>query len=56
MPRSSTRSETRLLDLVDEYRADLVVLARYMQVLMDETCDALYGRTRRSLFSDSRRS
>jgi formyltetrahydrofolate deformylase len=37
-------AEVRLLDLVDEHRADLVVLARYMQVLSDETCAALYGR------------
>ena len=37
-------AEVRLLELVDEYRADLVVLARYMQVLSDETCEALHGR------------
>ena len=41
---SKKDAETRLLDLVDEHRVDLVVLARYMQVLSDETCDALYGR------------
>jgi formyltetrahydrofolate deformylase len=38
------RAEERLLELVDELRADLVVLARYMQVLSDETCAALHGR------------
>ena len=43
-PATKKEAETRLLDLVDEYRADLVVLARYMQVLSDETCEALYGR------------
>jgi formyltetrahydrofolate deformylase len=43
-PATKKEAETRLLDLVDEHRADLVVLARYMQVLSDETCDALYGR------------
>ena len=43
-PTTKKEAETRLLDLVDEYRADLVVLARYMQVLSDETCEALYGR------------
>ena len=37
-------AEARLLELVDEHRADLVVLARYMQVLSDETCAALHGR------------
>jgi formyltetrahydrofolate deformylase len=37
-------AEARLLRLVDEYDADLVVLARYMQILSDETTKALYGR------------
>ena len=37
-------AEARLLELVAEYDADLVVLARYMQVLSDEACRALYGR------------
>jgi formyltetrahydrofolate deformylase len=37
-------AEARLLQLVDEYEADLVVLARYMQILSDETSKALYGR------------
>ena len=43
-PDTKKEAEIRLLELVDEYRADLVVLARYMQVLSDETCEALYGR------------
>ena len=43
-PEDKKEAEVRLLELVDEYRADLVVLARYMQVLSDETCAALYGR------------
>jgi formyltetrahydrofolate deformylase len=43
-PGSKREAEARLLELVDEYRADLVVLARYMQILSDETCAALYGR------------
>ncbi len=38
------QAEERLLELVDEHRADLVVLARYMQVLSDELCEALHGR------------
>jgi formyltetrahydrofolate deformylase len=37
-------AEKRLLELVDGHRADLVVLARYMQVLSEETCAALHGR------------
>ncbi len=43
-PATKREAEARLLELVDEYRADLVVLARYMQILSDETCAALYGR------------
>ncbi len=37
-------AEGRLLELVDAYRADLVVLARYMQVLSDDLCAKLAGR------------
>ncbi len=37
-------AETRLLDITAERRADLIVLARYMQVLSDETCRKLTGR------------
>ena len=36
--------ERRLLELVDEHNVDLVVLARYMQVLSDDLCRALEGR------------
>jgi formyltetrahydrofolate deformylase len=43
-PGTKREAEARLLELVDEYRADLVVLARYMQVLSDEICAALHGR------------
>jgi len=43
-PATKREAEARLLELVDEYRVDLVVLARYMQVLSDETCAALHGR------------
>jgi formyltetrahydrofolate deformylase len=38
------QAEARLLELVDELDVDLVVLARYMQVLSDDTCRALAGR------------
>ena len=37
-------AEARLLELVDELDIDLVVLARYMQVLSDEQCAHLSGR------------
>ncbi|MGQ7349054.1 formyltetrahydrofolate deformylase [Quadrisphaera oryzae] len=37
-------AEARLLELVTESEADLVVLARYMQVLSDDTCRTLKGR------------
>ncbi|MFJ3672837.1 formyltetrahydrofolate deformylase [Streptomyces sp. NPDC090106] len=38
------QAESRLLSLVDEHRIDLVVLARYMQVLSDDLCKRLEGR------------
>jgi formyltetrahydrofolate deformylase len=41
---TKAEAERRLLDLVTEYDADLVVLARYMQVLSDDLCEALRGR------------
>ncbi|HEX2706117.1 MAG TPA: formyltetrahydrofolate deformylase [Candidatus Lustribacter sp.] len=37
-------AEAELLSLVDRYDVDLVVLARYMQVLSDDLCMALGGR------------
>lgn len=37
-------AEQRLVQLVDQYQADLVVLARYMQVLSDDLCTKLEGR------------
>ena len=43
-PATKADAEARLLELVDEHDVDLVVLARYMQVLSDETCAALHGR------------
>jgi formyltetrahydrofolate deformylase len=36
--------EDRVLDVVDEFRIELVVLARYMQILSPELCAALSGR------------
>jgi formyltetrahydrofolate deformylase len=43
-PETKHETEARLLELVDELDIDLVVLARYMQVLTDETCKRLEGR------------
>ncbi|GHG49076.1 formyltetrahydrofolate deformylase [Sinomonas cellulolyticus] len=37
-------AEARLLELVAEHRVELVVLARYMQVLSDDLCRELEGR------------
>jgi formyltetrahydrofolate deformylase len=41
---TKAEQEGRLLALVDESETDLVVLARYMQVLSDKTAQRLYGR------------
>ncbi len=41
---SKAAQEDRLLDIVAEQRIDLVVLARYMQVLSPRLCAALAGR------------
>jgi formyltetrahydrofolate deformylase len=43
-PDGKPTAERALLGLVEELAVDLVVLARYMQVLSDETCVALAGR------------
>jgi formyltetrahydrofolate deformylase len=43
-PQERDRQERVLLDLVESYQAELVVLARYMQVLSDDLCDRLSGR------------
>ena len=37
-------AENQLRSLIDEYRADVVILARYMQVLSGELCADLSGR------------
>ncbi|WP_437584308.1 formyltetrahydrofolate deformylase [Paramicrobacterium sp. CJ85] len=36
--------EKRVLEAVDEHNIELVVLARYMQIISPELCDALEGR------------
>ena len=43
-PESKAQAEARLLDIVAQEGAELVVLARYMQVLSNELCQALAGR------------
>jgi formyltetrahydrofolate deformylase len=41
---NKTRQEQRLLEIVDSERCDLVVLARYMQILSPAFCARLQGR------------
>ena len=43
-PRTAPTSRRRCWPLVDELDIDVVVLARYMQILSDEACRALEGR------------
>ena len=43
-PGTKPEAEARLLELVAEYEADLVVLARYMQVLSNDLATQLRGR------------
>ena len=43
-PETKEVAEQQLLELVDELDIDLVVLARYMQVLSNDTCRALSGK------------
>jgi formyltetrahydrofolate deformylase len=43
-PATKAEQERRLMELVDSTRTELVVLARYMQILSDELCGRLKGR------------
>lgn len=43
-PDTKPEAEARLLDLVDRFEVDLVVLARYMQVLSDSLATRMEGR------------
>ncbi|MGW4823213.1 formyltetrahydrofolate deformylase [Streptomyces sp. NPDC004227] len=43
-PETKAEAEARLLELVDQLDIDLVVLARYMQILSDDLCKRLDGR------------
>ncbi len=43
-PATKPEAERKLMELVESTRTDLVVLARYMQILSDELCGKLKGR------------
>jgi formyltetrahydrofolate deformylase len=43
-PETKRAQEEKLLELVDQHQVDIVVLARYMQVLSPELCNSLPGR------------
>ncbi|NMN06523.1 MULTISPECIES: formyltetrahydrofolate deformylase [unclassified Novosphingobium] len=43
-PENKAEQEARLLEMIAQQNVDLVILARYMQVLSDATCRALEGR------------
>jgi formyltetrahydrofolate deformylase len=43
-PETKQNQEAKLLELVAQERIDLVILARYMQVLSDDLCRKLEGR------------
>ena len=43
-PTTKAAAEARLFSLVEQHDIDFVVLARYMQVLSDSTCQRLAGR------------
>jgi formyltetrahydrofolate deformylase len=43
-PDAKLAQEARIIELIDTHRIDLVVLARYMQILSPGLCEALKGR------------
>ena len=43
-PETKAEAEARMLEIVDDTKTELVLLARYMQVLSAETCEKLAGR------------
>ncbi len=43
-PDTKAQQEIRLMEIVEETSSDLVILARYMQVLSDDLCRQLRGR------------
>ncbi|OYO18043.1 formyltetrahydrofolate deformylase [Enemella dayhoffiae] len=44
LPETKAAFEQRVLEVVEEHQIELVVLARYMQILSPELCAALAGR------------
>jgi formyltetrahydrofolate deformylase len=42
--QNKSQQETQLLNLIEQENIDLIVLARYMQILSPKVCDALAGR------------
>ena len=44
VPATEAVQEQRLLELIESTRSELVVLARYMQILSDDLCRRLQGR------------
>jgi formyltetrahydrofolate deformylase len=42
--RAKAAQEARVLEVIDQHEADLVVLARYMQILSPNLCEHLSGR------------
>lgn len=43
-PETKAEQESSILKLMDELNVDLLVLARYMQILSDDLCRQLHGR------------
>jgi formyltetrahydrofolate deformylase len=43
-PHTKPQQEQKLLELIESTKTDLVVLARYMQILSDDLCGKLRGR------------
>jgi formyltetrahydrofolate deformylase len=43
-PETKAQAEAKQLEIIESAGAELVVLARYMQILSDEMCSALAGR------------
>ncbi|KAF2220054.1 formyl transferase [Elsinoe ampelina] len=43
-PETKTQQESQILDLISRHDIDLVVLARYMQVLSPKLCEVMSGR------------
>ena len=43
-PATKVQAEARLLEIIEDTKADLIVLARYMQVLSPDTCRRFPGR------------